>query len=429
MAPGGTLTELRGWSRAEKGLVLLFVLLAPFQDSGLAGTPLRVLGSSFAILPLMILCCLRLLRRGLDGNLQLRPAWLAGGLWVLVVNLLALLRHGADWNGASLPEKTLNLLVQLALVVYVVRGIPWAHFRWLPGAMLGSFLITLAGIALYDLNLGGLRPLFESPVFHFRANPDTRWHGFSSEASVLSFTVGAQGLLCAALWESTRARIAILATTVLALTFCGSKGGLAVLLAAIAVAGLIMPGRRAVALLTLAGIAPLLPVAADRIEAAVTERALRETTTFSTRSSMAIWTLLVVQHHPLGAGCAGFYASLTRYLPDAMDRAARSVPVVHNFSEARSYLSAPQYVGTKTLLGDMAAYFGLPFLLFSAALVIRTLAALRRRRDYWLTSAVLFLCLAWSTYMASLALYPGYICLGVALAAATAPTERRRRQE
>ena len=62
---------MRGWSRAEQGLLLLFVMLSPFQDAGLMATPMRHLGMSFAVVPLLALCGLRLLRWCLDGEARL----------------------------------------------------------------------------------------------------------------------------------------------------------------------------------------------------------------------------------------------------------------------------------------------------------------------------------------------------------------------
>ncbi len=403
---------MRGWSRTEQGLALLVVLLSPFQDSGLMGTPLRYMGASFAIVPLLALCGLRLLRWSLSRDSKLRTGWLMAVLWVAAVNLWALLRHGPEWNGASLVAKTFNLGLMLALAAYAAFGIPWARFRWLPGAALAAYLISLAGVAVHDWNLGGLRPLLDNRLFHYGANPDTRWHGLAAEASVLSFTVGAQALLCMALLRSVPLRAALLAGAAVVLALCGSKGGLAVFAAALALAGLLMPGRRLLALLVVAGLVPLLPLAAERIGQLVSEQAFRETTTFSTRSAMWIWAGLAASQQPLGAGFAGFYPSLTRHLPEAMDRAAQAFPVIHNFAEVRSYLSTAQYAGTKTLFGDFLVYFGFPFVVLSVGFLAKALIRLRRRRDYWSVALLLFLCLGWTTYMSSLALYPGFLCLG-----------------
>lgn len=407
-------------SRLRSSLVLAFLLLVPFQDTGLSATPLGHLGTSFSVLPLLGILALDIGGWLADSDRRLHLGWCLFGFYGAFVTFGYIAAFGTTWGSIYLPVKAVNLTIEAILAVYVVFGIDWSRTRWLHAGVKGAFAICILGVLCFDLNLVGLRALFDNRFFHFAANPDTRWHGFSPEVSILSASLGALGLLSAALARHNSSRIIYLAVSAAALALCGSKGGFVTLALAILGAALLTRGRRLPVLAALLLLSPVGWFGLTQILNMTSEDAIRESTTFATRSTMAMWTWEVVSQHPFGVGFGGFYPSLTRYLPSAMDQASQNLPILLNFSEVRTYMATARYAGTKSFLLDFAAYFGFPFVVMFLGFVAYMARNLARARQVWLLVALLFATLALSAYTASLVIYPTFVVLGICRASIAA---------
>ena len=206
-------------------LLALTIVLIPFQDTILRATPLRQMGASFAVVPLLLLVSLDVLSwvGGSQKRIDLR--WAIAVLYCAFITGLYLLLFGANWFGVNLVLKALNMTIMSVLAAYVVFRPRWAAFPYLRPAVAIAFVITVVGVLMNDLNLLGTRKLVANSIFHMTHNDDTRWHGLASEVSMLSVCLGSFGLLYASLVESAVVRWTVLITTVAMLSCSGSKGG------------------------------------------------------------------------------------------------------------------------------------------------------------------------------------------------------------
>ena len=398
----------------REALLCLFILLLPFQDTFLRGTPLRLLGSSFAVIPLLILIALDVVEWLLSSRRNVNLIVAGSVAWSVLLTLTYLATMGRVWNGASLPLKAVNIGIMIALAGWVVFRQDWLSFRYLRLSVHGAFAVVILGVLINDLNVAGLQPLTNNAVLHYLQNPDSRWHGLSPEASMLSMSLGSLGLLSAALAQSSASRGLCIAITAGMLAASGSKGGALTLALAGASAGLLGRGFRKQVAVAMLALLPFAFVAYDRVMFMSTTDAIAQTTTFATRLSLAIWGIEVVAHNPLGVGFGGFLPSLTDYLPDAMEHAYRLSPLPMNFTEVRGYLASAQYAGTKTLILDLAVYLGLPFLVVFVWFVGRVCRGCVDARQITLLSAFVFVTIATCTYNGSMVHYSGFLVAGVA---------------
>lgn len=400
--------------RLRHALMAAFLVLLPFQDTILRATPLRMLGQSFAVIPLFALVGLDLAAWLAAGQKRISLAIAAALLYGAFITGFYLALWGTSWWGVSLIEKAFNLSVVTCLALYVVFGLPWARFPYLRLSIYAALAIAVCGVLINDLNLLGLRPLVANPIFHYTRNPDERWHGLCPEASVLSLCIGSLGLLSAALAPSKLGRVCFLVGTALLLALSGSKGAVLTLALVVAASGVLARGYRWKTLACGLLLAPAIYLGYERLVLMTSSQAVLESTTFATRSSMLVWAVKVITSHPWGVGFGGFFPAMTRYLPASMDTVSRWSPLPLDFDEVRSYISSPQFAGTKTLVFDMGVYFGIPFLAAFAVFVVRICRGCLRRGDILLLISVLFVTVAVSTYAGSLFRHDYLVAYGVA---------------
>lgn len=388
------------------------LILSPFQDTFLRNTPLRMLGTSFAVIPLFGLVTLDAARWLAAREKRVNWKLAAAGVYCAGVTLIYLAAFGVEWHGVNVGVKTLNLALMFALAAYVVFRLDWYGFPYLRLCAHAAFAICVAGILIHDLNLFGMRGLLANPVFHATENPDTRWHGLCPEASVLSLSTGSLGLLSAACARRWWTRTALVAVTAVFLAGSGSKGAVLALALVSVTVGLFARGYR---LRVALGCLLLLPagyLGYLRWQQMTSADAIQQSTTMATRGSLFFWAARVVAEHPFGVGFGGFYHALTRHLPGAMDQMYRTSPVPLDFDEVQGYLSSAQYAGTKTLVFDLAVYFGVPFLVGFGVFVARLWRACQAMRKPMLLIAVVFVAAGFSTYGGSPARYDTMVVLG-----------------
>jgi hypothetical protein len=397
--------------RLHEFLLYLMVILTPFQDTFLR-EPLRQLGASFAVLPLLALVAIDCVNWLASEERRVNLKWVAIGLYALLLNALALTLSGTEWNGVNLLLKVPNVFFLTALALYVVFRPKWIELDHLGAAVKIAFGIAVVGVLLGDLNLLGLRGVVDNPILHRTINPDTRWRGLTSEASTLSLSLGSLGLLSAALSRGI-ARALFLTATVFLLCAGASKGAIPAMLAV--GIGLIVfsTGNRfwAAAITIL-----LLPVGYfgyQRVQILSATDALSQTTTAATRATVVVWAIDVIARNPLGVGFSGFYPALSRQLPDAIDTVSKISPVPLNFEEVLGYVTSGDNASSKTLLFNYGAYFGIPFLIVFAVFIVRLMRACVRGHQPLLLATLLYVTVAISTYNDPITYYSTFVIYGV----------------
>jgi hypothetical protein len=396
----------------REGLLYTAIVLTPFQDTILR-VPLRHLGTSFAIVPILLLVLLDLAVWLARPDRRVSVKWLCAGCYGTLLTLIYLLLFGTNWNGTNLLLKSCTLFIMTGLALYVMYRPDWGHMRYLALAVRIAFAIAIVGVLFGDLNLLGLRDVVNNPIFHQTANLDERWRGFTAEASTLALSMGSLGFLAAALSKSRIAKTLLVVLTMLLLAFGASKGAiLTVALVGISVV-LLSKGRRIPAVLCLILLMPVGYLAYQRFLTMSTLEALSETTTVATRGTVVLWSIDVMAHHPLGVGFGGFYPALSKYLPETVSQVNELSPIPLNFEEVVGYATSSENASTKTLLFNFIVYFGIPFLIAFLALTATLIRACVRCRRPLLLATFLFVTIGVCTYNDPLVYYNVFLVYGL----------------
>lgn len=395
----------------ENAATFLLLALLPVQDTVFQKSPLRTVGASLSVWPLMLLIALNLGRRLMKLDFSMPLKGLLVLLYVLALTLVYLLLWGTSFQDTSLVIKSLNLLLIVGLYLFTLFGVPYHSHRWLwMGAMAGF------GLSLLGFFLG---PILDSnSLLHATANLDARPRGFCTESSTFSVQVVISGLLAIFYLRHSWSKLLLFVGTIGLLIVSGSKGGLLTLLLCSAVFGLVRAGFSITKLLL--GTAILVPVGMyliGLVNEGFQNDLLSSGSSVATRGTMIVFALLCNMHNPLGVGFSGFYPAMARYLPEAMSITTSFFNFPLIFTEVSNYQYTMENADCKTLFFDFLVYFGLPFAVGFIVFFWTLLRRLYRDQQFVLFVGALFSCIALVTYYSSLNTYSIPVLLGVCLSA------------
>lgn len=391
-------------------LLASWIILIPFQDSGLQGLPIAFLGGSPSFIPGALLILLVFTewlvgRTGYRFNRSL--IYIIG--YIVVVNALYLILFGTESHGTNLIVKSFNLTVLTGLLILPIFFFPYDSPR-LGKYIKTAFIISLAGVLLGDLLK--LDFFVNSPFLHFNENLSMRPRGFALESSTLSAQISTLGILAIYFTKRIVTKMAILSVTVTMLIYSTSRGGLAVALIAGIAMALIggLSGWKRVGFA--AGIILAVVLSLNFFQRSFAKD-LAVLTSTATRSGMMLSAINAVAHNPLGVGYAGFLPAVDRYTPGAIDFLDRWSGENLNFTELESYIKAgtDDKITAKTFLFDNLFYFGVSFLV---AFFMFHWKIIRRTTDGWLLYGILFSAMAVSSYIGALGMYNLSLLYGVA---------------
>ena len=184
-------------TQLRNALVAAFLVLLPFQDIGLKNSSLGVLGTSLSVLPLVCLVALSFLVWLYGRQWQISWTVLGAIAYLLVLNLVTLLRFGTAAMGVNLIAKSVTLAVITFLWAFSIFGIDYLALPNFARYLQAVFVIVLLGIAFGDLNLGHLGFLVNNSFLHGTDNSDRRWRSLASEASLFAPLMINVGLVAA----------------------------------------------------------------------------------------------------------------------------------------------------------------------------------------------------------------------------------------
>ena len=396
-------------------LIFIFICLVPFQDTALQSTLLLGLGVSFAIIPLLILAAVDLCLLPFNACKKININHIYAILYILAVNCFGIAYFGLHAGSANTALEGIKLSVDTLLALYVIFGIDYSNQRNIGLAIHCAFFITLAGIAINDLNLLGLKPVLDNGVFHYTANTDLRWRGTTRESFWLGTLLVSLGLLSAHYSKSKLSKSFFWALTVLLTVLGASKGGFLCIFIVLFVILTVKRGGYLRLLLLIATIAPVFYVGITLFMSQISPRLLLVTESIPTRVTMAFWSIIVFIHFPFGVGFTGFLPAMEKYLPAAKDASIRLFGTPNaNFSEINLTIDDVNGASTKSMLATFTAFYGFPFLAFIAIACSRIIKFLFRYKEISLLAAVLFVILSLSTYDDVIFAYQTFIVLGVA---------------
>lgn len=399
--------------------IFFFIALSPIQDVFLQGTPLRGVGASLSLVPLLVMIALIFARWALRGTFTIHRVVLICVAYACAVTAYGFLYFGTTVYGENLFLKTLTNLVSFALPLLAVF-IPRYELRsTVRAACYTAFAVLVFGVCFSHPTPFGLPRLLENPLFHYKtllpSEVAERPRGLSTEPSYLSITVIAICLLCAYL-SRRRLSKSFFALAALALLIAsGSKGGILVLFICLFIVALTKWHKWYQAPLLAVILIPLGFFAMSLIPTMFPEEGFETSNSVQTRASMILCALNTVAHHPLGVGFSGFLPAVVAYLPNAMDTLQAYSPLPLAFPEVSQYLISSEDVGTKTFFFDQLMRFGIPFAVFFFVVMMKLLKRLAMQEQSILFVAVLASTVALSTYVPLSSQYATSILFGVAL--------------
>jgi hypothetical protein len=392
------------------------IVLTPFQDTILGSTPLGFVGANISSIPLLLCALTGLLIWLRQGRFPVSRGALSWATYALILSIAYVAFWGPESHGFSVIYKTASMGLTCFLCAYAVFYADLSPTNGLNYSIQIAFLLVIVGVFFCDLGLPGTGGIAVSPLIHITADHGGgRWRSFSVEPSMFSATVISLGLASAQLARSKLQRNVMIVSSTILLVLSKSKGALLV----IAISGLIIlflkrPRFIQAVQYVLGACAVAIPMGALVWQNLTLTDLAQATSTFATRFSMAVWTVIVVVHNPLGVGLSGLYQAMTIYLPGAMDWVRSVSPVPLNFGEVAEYVNGTNVpLDAKCFLLEYTVNFGLPFLVSYFIFAKRVVTALEARRQGLLLVAVVFLLVSFATYVNALALYAAYLPLGL----------------
>lgn len=411
--------EVKAADEAQPWLLFAFICLTPFQDTILQVTPLQRLGSSFSVIPLLLIVFLEIARRVIRFDFVFRRFLIVMVVYAILVSLFGVFEFSSDAPNADMIWQAAKLAIDSALVLYVIFGIDYSDTRLVGFAVQVAFFTTIAGILMNDFNLFGLSGLTNSGFFHQSPvlDPfDHRWRGLTKEPSVLAPLLMGMGLLCAHFAKGVwmKRTYWMLALTITALG--GSKGGvISMLVILFFVLMLRMKAGIVQGFLLILLFAPIAFLGVNILLPQFGAEAVRASNSIATRLTMQLVAGLILLHFPLGIGFGAMFPAIGRFLAEAMHMAQSLVPFPLLFDEVSTYFSEPQDAGAKSLAANFAIFFGFPFVISAAISCFRLARQLYRLGYIALFACVLYTVFQLCTSVDSLAYYNIYLPFGIAI--------------
>lgn len=401
----------------QRYLIYLAIILMPFQDCLLGKSALGYLGSNISFLPLLASALAGLVCWLYVGQPKTSKPGLIWFTYALSLSAIYVVVWGPVSHGFSVVHKTFAEGLVFFLWAYVIFRADYRSSAGLRISTYLSFFILIFGVLACDLSVPGLAGIGASSWVHITESfePD-RWRGFSMEPSTFSATVVSLGLASAHFAKSRWTKRFFIILTLALLIASQSKGGLLVLM----ISGFVLlllkkPAPLRLALYFLVCVVAGGAVAYLAVRQIDAGDLLNTTTTLATRFSLAVWTLLVVAHHPWGVGFSGFYQALTIYLPPSMSFVARVSPIPLNFIEIQPYVYATDVpLDAKCFLFEYVVSFGIPFLICYLVFARRVVRGLLANQQNILLTGFVFLLIGFSTYVNGLTLYASFYLAGLA---------------
>lgn len=411
-------------SRVIQVCLFLFIAVSPIQDFFLQGTPLRGLGASPSLFPLLVIIAVGSTQWLLSGEFKIKRIFLIGLVYIFLTALYGFMVFGFSSHGESLFWKSVTSFISLALVVLAVSQIDYSMKPAIRAGIYTALALLILGFCFSNANPFGLPPLLEVPTLHFTPAPDFRPRGLASESSELSVTAIVIGLLSVHITKSRPRKFLLFCLTIAILIASGSKGGIFTLFLCAIILCIIQWHSRwyqVAALVVL--VLPLGAVLIALLPTLFPEDSFAFWGTVPTRVSMLFCALMTVVRHPFGVGLPGFLPAVAAYLPDAMDKTQALFSIPLNFTEVSAYLTSADMVSTKTFFFDQLMRFGLPFAVAFVIFVSKLIGRLVASKQLVMSVAVLAAGVAITTYISGTRGFAVPIVFGVALNEAKKCTE------
>lgn len=387
----------------EKLAFILFILLIPFQDSGLQQIS-KFLGARLSNFPLMILIILVSIKLIFIKKSIPRKAFfffMTVFLYILILGLIPILFFYGDLFYASYLYRSLfvNMAIiatKIFILCYIVKNYGQCYDRY----VVLAFIITWFGYLtcdVFDINFGSLIHLSTSEF-------SGRSRGFSPEPSMLGTTVVILGILSSYTQKTMLYKNLFIILTALLLVLSTSKGAIGVMLILVYILSLKSRIHIILKLLSsLIAIAGFIYLWNNFIVflLGLGSEDLFGTGSVTTRCSAILTSVMIVKDFPFGTGpSAVFGIEFIKHIPAVYSYLSDFVggygldpteifSMIHN-----NVTDKEANIGSKSGFFNNLAYFGLPFMVYFIYIVNRVQKDLLLNREFLLWMLFLFIVLA-----------------------------------
>lgn len=405
--------------------ISLWIILIPFQDSGLQSLGIGFLGKSPSFIPLIAIIFLDILKNVNDSfsggkAIRFKKIWLYVLVYMASISLLYLIISYISLGDIviykrNLIFKSINLFILTVLFIYPIFFIKY-HEIAIKKELFICFIVTILGVFLCDYMQSDFfqnNQIFHSVPYEYS---NQRPRGFSLESSWLAIMIISLGFLLLHYLERKMSKFLILITMLVMLIFSISKGAiLSLAIVTFVILNLKLKLNFLMRIFVLFITLVMVIGIGSEMVSLITVDITRFTSSVS-RITLIVTSFLILLHNPLGVGFTGALPAIHDYLPKGISLVNSLTNFDLNFFEVKGYIDAvtDTQISTKTLLTDYAIYFGIPFIISFFVFNYKLLSRLRKRQILYLYAGVFFLFITLCTYSDGIGMYNISLLYGIA---------------
>ena len=341
-------------------LMFSAIALIPMQDFILYDTPLHMFGRMMTNIPLSLLIVYFIFSWiGRKNKICIvNKRYIIFGIYFVVLSLIM-----GEWTNTDMAFTVKKTFTQGIMFLYwIIFYENVKRYRYVNSAVKAALVINLIGFIACDI--GGM---FGNSVFHVDVYPDSRYRGFTAEASWFCFTSVILGLLTFDNVRGGFCKFLIIISTLYILFTGGSKGilicaFLAMIIYICCFARISMFYKLLTFFITIS----IAFIVADVYLMNAFLLDLSEATSFATRASLDIAYIMTFINYPLGVGVGGAITIVSQYALPSFDYLQGVVPIIV-LKDVELLASVSRTDGSGVLIANMffimLCYFGVPFLL------------------------------------------------------------------
>lgn len=378
------------FSKIQYVFFVLFIICIPFQDFGLQGTFFNYFGRNLSNFPLFGLIFLEVIK-SFHGEFSKKRFIFYTVILMYIIGYSCIMILGY-WNSIYFSLYIYKICSNLIIFIFWVFSYIYIknHLNRKMGKYIViAYLIHVLGWLLYDIlkiNVGSM--------LRYSTNLSLRYTGFTSETSFFTFTAILLGLLSIYYIKNNIFRGIILLSTIFFTITGGSKGAILCMF----IAGFIFIftskyfklWKRIILLIIITIIAGLGTYYLV-LDSFIVD--LEDYTSFSTRMSSILASIIILVHHPLGTGFGAFLPIYKEYIYDAFDILNEMIPYIPlSYLEISKWMqdSSGANMTIKSIFFQYIAYFGIVFIFIFFRYVITTIKVLFKLKKYFLVFIFLF---------------------------------------
>lgn len=369
---------------------ILFIVCIPFQDFGLQGTFLNYFGKNLSNFPLIGVIFLEVIKSFYYKVSKKRFIFYTVILmYIIGYSLIITLGY---WNSINFSLSVYKICSNI--IIFIFWGFSYIYIKNHLNDNIGkyivaAYLVHILGWLLYDIlkiNIG--------TILRYSTNLSLRYTGFTSETSFFTFTATLLGILSVYYIKNNILRGLIILLTLFLMTTGGSKGAiLCLFIAGIAYIFTLKNFKlwKKIILLIIITVIAGLGINYLVLDSFMVD--LEDYTSFSTRMTSILTSIVILAHYPLGTGFGAFLPIYKEYIYTAFDILNGIIPYISlSYEEISTWMSddSGANMTIKSIFFQYIAYFGIPFIVIILKYIILTIKMLVNLQERFLIFMFLF---------------------------------------